>query len=143
MRRTLTRVVGALALAACLVVGHEVNASERVIAVGEVYPPPASFGVDAAAIRNAAEGELREMGDANIPQRRKVVVSLALTRAAINPVACTVSATVRDARTGAMIMIIESASHSDASSSQSVRQEVAQGAVRSAVRKIPSALGGR
>jgi hypothetical protein len=132
-----------LALAAGLVVGHEVDASDLPIAVGEVLPPPASYGVDAAGIRDAAEGELREMGDPALPRRRKVVVSLALTRAAVDPVACTVNAMVRDARTGAMIVIIEANSHSDASSSQAVREQVAHAAVRSAVRKIPRALGGR
>lgn len=143
MPSKMTRVVAVLALTAGLVVGHEVSASERAIAVGEVMPPPASFGVDAAALRDAAEGEIRDMGDAALPRRRKVVVSLALTRTALDPVACTVNAMVRDARTGAMILIIESNSHSDAMSSQEVRQQVAHAAVRSAVRKIPHALGGR
>jgi hypothetical protein len=127
---------------AALLVGHEASGSEASIAVGEVSTPPPASGTDAAALRAAAEGEIRQM-DPTLPRARRVVVSLALTRAEVNPVACTINATIRDARSGSMIAIIEAGAEAQGPVSTELRQQVASAAVRRAVRRIPHALGGR
>jgi hypothetical protein len=142
MRTNRTRWFGIVTFATALLVGPPSAASSSTanVAVGEILEPPESFSVDVVGLRNAAEGEIRDMGDKAFPARRPVVVSLALTRTAIDPVACTVNATLRDAKSGAMIAIIEALAHSNAPASSEVRTEVAHAAVRSAVRKIPNAL---
>src|SRR5262245_55264494 len=84
-----------------LAVDEGVAATDMTIAVGEVAPPPATVGVDAAGVRDAAEGEIRQLDPTRLPNRRRVVVSLAFTNAIVEgPVVYTVNATLRDARTG-------------------------------------------
>jgi hypothetical protein len=121
---------------------QEVAATDPAISVGEVSPPPVASGVDAAALRDAAEGELRQIDTAGFPQRRHFVVSLAMTRsAAEGPIACTVNAMLRDARTGVMIAIIEAGAQAEGPVSLELQRKVAHAAVRSAMRRIPHALG--
>ena len=122
----------------------EAGASDAPIAVGEVSPPPAGSGIDAAALRDAAADEIKQIDFSRITDRRRVVVSLALTRAvAEGTIACTVNAMLRDARTGAMIAIIEAGAQADGPASAELRRQVAHAAVRSAVRRIPRVLGGK
>jgi hypothetical protein len=140
MRTRVTRSLAILISATAMMMGSDAGAADAGIAVGEVLPPPPSTGIDAAVLREAAEGEIRDMGPTKATQRRKVVVSLALTHTAVDPVACAINATIRDARTGAMIAIIEGNAHSNGPVSVELRKQVAHAAVRSAVRRIPSAL---
>mgnify|MGYP001202444473 CR=1 FL=1 len=122
----------------------KVDATEGPIAVGEVSPPPAGSGIDASVLREAATAEIKQMDLSGLRDRRKVVVSLALTRAVTDgPIACTVNAMLRDARTGAMIAIIEAGAHAEGPASPELRNQVAHAAVRSAVRRIPGVLGSR
>jgi hypothetical protein len=127
-----------LMCSAALLVGHEARAADATIAVGEVAAPPASTGVDAAGMRRAAEGAIKTINPSLV--QRNVVVSLALTRAEIDPVACTVSATVRDARTGVMIAIIEAGAKSGGPLSPALRNEVARAAIVRAIERVPPAL---
>lgn len=133
----------AIALAAALLSSTQTAAAaEPAISVGEVAPPPPSFGIDVAMLRDAAEGEIRQIDASRLPDRRRFVVSFALTRAIVEgPIACTVNAMVRDAKTGAMIAIIEGGAHAEGPASTELRRRVARAAVRSAVRRIPRALG--
>ncbi len=111
------------------------------IAVGEVSQPPENAGVDIAGIRAEAEGEIRQIDPSQAGQRH-FVVSVALVRAVIDgPYRCKVAAMVRDAKTGAMIAIIEGLAHAEGPASAELRRQVAHAAVRSAMRRIPSALG--
>jgi hypothetical protein len=140
------RLVPIAVLSAVVLAGHDGEAtdSSTAVVVGEVSPPPATAGVDAAALRDAAEGEIKQLDAARLPERRRFVVSLALTRAAVDgPVACTVNAILRDARTGVMVAIIEAGAHSEGPASEELRKQVARTAVRSAVRRIPHALGAK
>jgi hypothetical protein len=107
-----------------------------------VTTAPEASGVDAAALRDTAEGEIRQIDVASLRAQRHVVVSFALTRAAADgPVVCTVNAMLRDARTGVMIAIIEAGATAEGPGSPELRKRLAHAAVRSAVRRIPSALG--
>ena len=138
--------VAALVLALTMSVAGDVEATDAPgpIAVGEVSPPPASSGIDASVLRDAATAEIKQIDVSRLRDRRRVVVSLALTRAiAEGPIACTVNAMLRDAKTGAMIAIIEGGAQAEGPASAELRKRVAHAAVRSAVRRIPNVLGGR
>lgn len=133
-----------LAASTFLGAGGEARAKESPIAIGEVAPPPRGAGIDVAGLRAAARSELARLEPIRLPAKRRVVVSFALTRAALaGPVACTVNATLRDARTGAMIAVIEAGAQADGPQSAEARKQVARAAVKSAVRGIPRALGAR
>ena len=131
------------ALASALVGAREASASEAPIAIGEVSTPTVTTDVDVASIRDAAAAEVGLLDMARLPARRRVVVSFALRPTATDRVvACSVSATVRDARTGVMIAIIESGAHAEGPLSTELQREVTHAAVRRAVRRVPRALGG-
>jgi hypothetical protein len=125
-----------------LLTGEPVRAAEPLIAVGEVTPPPPTLGVDATVVREAATDEIRQIDASRLPRRKRYVVSLALTKAvAERTIACTVNATLREADTGVMIAIIEAGAQAEGPGSMELRKQVANAAVRSAVRRIPRALG--
>ena len=129
-------------LALAITAASDADATDAPIAVGEVAPPPAGSGIEASVLREAAAAEIRQIDVSRLRDRRKIVVSLALTRAvAENPFACTVNAMLRDARTGAMIAIIEAGAQAEGPASLELRKQVANAAVRSAVRRIPRVLG--
>jgi hypothetical protein len=126
--------------AALLLAGNEVGATAAPITVGEVSAPPGS-GIDEAGLRITAERETRQIDISRLPIHRRVVVSLALRPMTEGPVSCIVNAVVRDAKTGAMIAIIEATARGEGSASKALRKEVAHAVVRRAVRRIPQALG--
>lgn len=133
----------ALAFAAAFGVRDAGAASESEIAVSEVTPPPASSGVDQATLKSAAETEIKSLPGPRAKGRR-VLVSLALVRADDAPVSITIDATLRDARTGNMIAIVEGRARAESGSASSdLKKQVAHAAVRSAVRQIPDALAKR
>lgn len=133
----------ALSLALAMFTSAYVEAAGASIAVGEITPPPASSGIDASALRDVAAAEIGRIDPSRLPVRRKVVVSLALTRvAAGKTLSCTVNMVVRDADTGVMIAIIEAGAQAEGQASAELRKRVAHAAVRRAVRRIPRALGG-
>src|SRR5215471_9161265 len=70
-------------LSVVTLVDHDVAATDMTIAVGEVTPPPATAGVDAAGLRDAAEGEIRQLDPTRLPRQRRIVVSLAVTHAVV------------------------------------------------------------
>jgi hypothetical protein len=119
------------------------EASEAPIAIGEVSTLSVPSDVDIASIRDAAAAEVGLIDTAKLPARKRVVISLAVRPAVSEQiVACSVSATIRDARTGVMIAIIESGAHAEGPASMELQQQVTQAAVRRAVRRVPRALGG-
>jgi hypothetical protein len=143
-RRPFSALVAGASLAAALLSGDAAQASGATIAVGEVTPPPPGLGIDATVLRSVATDEIRHIDASRLPRRRRVVVSLALTKAAVEKkISMAVNATLRDADTGAMIAIIESGAQADGPGSVELRKEVANAAVRSAVRRIPRALGAK
>ena len=139
-RRALTF---AAVLGVAILATQPTEATDPPISLGEVSAPAPAAGVDVAALRDAAEGEIRQIDTKDLPRRRRFVVSLALTRAVEGPVACTINAMLRDAKTGAMIAIIEAGAHADGPVSSELKRQVAKAAIRSAVQKIPRALGAK
>ena len=127
-----------LALAAAPLVAAPAEAADEKIALGEIASPPPSSGVDRATLEEAARGELGRIDASRVG--RRVVVSMALVRASDQPIACTVNATLRDARTGTMIAIVEGRARASGSGSVDLKKQVVYSAVRSAVRQIPEAL---
>ena len=100
----------------------------------EIAPPPAAYATDANALRAIAAAEL----PANA--KRRVVVSLALAKPASDePTECAVDATLRDAKTGAVIAVIDATTRMTGPLSRSERRELAHAAVRNAARRITAA----
>lgn len=120
-------------------VGHAEAKQESSSAIVEMASPPPDFNTSAVALRTAAESELRKEGSL-LRSRRSVVISVALTQTGAAPVSCSVNATVRDAKTGAMIAIVETAARATGPLSPQLRKELADSAVRRAVRRVPSAI---
>jgi hypothetical protein len=132
-----------LGLALCtaaVLVGHDASATDPAIALGEVSTPPATFGLDVSSLRDAAEGEIRKIDAVPRGRRRHVVVSLAMTRAGTDPVDYAVSATVRDAHTGTLLVVVEAGAQSASPVSSELRKQVASAAIRRVIHRIPSAL---
>jgi len=133
-----------LLLATALSAG-DASAAETSIELGEVAVPPASSGVDHAALKTAAEGELRGV-DAKklrvLRKKRAVLVSMAIIGSTPSPFACSVNAVLRDARTGTMLAVIEGRARSEGDASPEVRTRVLRAAVHNAVSQIPEALAG-
>jgi hypothetical protein len=124
-----------------LVASSAAAAEPRPIAVGEVTE---TAGIDTASVRSAAEGEIAEIDVSQLPAKRHFLVSLAVARSTVGDgVACTVNAMLRDAKTGAMIAIIESGAQAAGSATEEVTRKVASVAVRNAMRRIPTALGAK
>jgi hypothetical protein len=143
---TLSLFFSAAVASICALVAPEVSAKEMTCATLEILPPPAVLGTNAATLRSVAEPEVRRV-DATLSRgRHRVVISLALTREArgTQPIVG-VNATVRDARTGAMLAIIETNARADGNGPVSSDQErqLAYSAVRNAVRRVPGALHGK
>lgn len=116
---------------------HAANESE--IALSEVAPPPQSSGVDQTSLENAAKGEIKRI-DGSRAKGRRVLVSVALISRDDAPVSFSVNATLRDAKSGAMIAITEGRARAEGSATSDLKREVAHAALRSAVRQIPDAL---
>jgi len=133
--------VAPLLLAVALSAG-DASAADTSIALGEVAVPPASSGVDRAALKTAAEGELRGVDASKLRarKRRDVVVSVAVVGSTPSPFACTINALLYDAKTGTMLAIIQGHAHSEGAANDEVRKRVLRAAMRSAVSQIPDAL---
>ncbi len=143
MNRPSAIAAAALLLAATLRAGDAGAAAEGEIALSEVAPPPPSSGVDQATLKTAAEGEIKRIDTARASRwkGRRVLVSVALVKADDAPVSVTVNATLREAKTGTMIAIVEGRARAEGSApSSELKKQVANAAVRSAVRQIPEAL---
>lgn len=115
-------------------------ATDSEISLSEVAPPPPSSGVDQATLESAAKGEIRRI-DGSKAKGRRVLVSVALLPHDDAPVSFSVNATLRDAKSGSMIAIVEGRARAEGSATTDLKREVAHAALRSAVRQIPDALG--
>ncbi len=133
--------IGPVLLAVALCAG-DASAGETSLALGDVAVPPESSGVDRAALRNAAEGELLGVDASKLRKRRArdVVVSVAVVGSTPSPFACTINALLYDAKTGTMLAIIQGHAHAEGAPNDDVRKRVLRAAMRSAVSQIPAAL---
>jgi hypothetical protein len=101
----------------------------------EIAPPPAAYATDANALRAIAAAEL---GAAH--GKRRVVVSLAVAKPATDePTECAVDATLRDARTGVVIAVIDATTRMTGPLSRDERRALAHTAVRNAARRVIAA----
>lgn len=108
----------------------------------EIAPPPAAYGTNTAALYLAVADEIRGLEPAKGPSRH-VVVSVVLappTETAPTMTECSVNATLRDEKTGAVLSVIQSATRAEGPLTVAQRAQLAQTAVRRVVRKVPSAL---
>lgn len=128
-----------LLLATALSAG-DASAADTSFALGEVAVPPASSGVDRAALKAAAEGELLGVDASRLRKKRTVVVSVAIIGASQSPFGCTVNALLRDAKSGNMLAITEGRAKAEGDANPELRKQVLRAAVRSAVSQIPAAL---
>ena len=126
-------------LAAAMSAG-DARAAETSITLDDVAVPPAGSGVDHAALKTAAEGELRGVDASRLRKRRTVLVSIAVIGSSQSPFGCTINALLRDAKTGTMLAIIEGRAHAEGDANADLRKQVLRAAVRSAVSQIPAAL---
>jgi hypothetical protein len=137
------RFVAILLATTALTFAHGVDAKERRPAIAfEIAPPPPSFGTDAAGLRTVVQDEMKK-AKALPRNQKRVVISLSLKETKSTPVACSVNATIRDARTGAVLAIIETGAHASGPVSPELKKELAYTVVRDAVRRVPTALGAR
>ncbi len=127
-------------LVAAAMVSGDASASDTSIALGEVAIPEASSGVDHAALKMAAEGELRIVDVSRLRKHRNILVSVAIIDTAQAPFAFTVNALLRDAKTGTMLAILEGRARAEGSVSPGLRKQVLRAALQGAVRQIPAAL---
>lgn len=129
-----------LALGVLLSWSGAARAAEGPIAVGEVSTASERSEIDISAVRDVATAELERIDSSRLSSKRRVVVSLTLTRALANGPACNVSAMLRDARTGTMIAVIEAGVQAVGPLSPGLWSRLTHAAVRNAMRKIPHAL---
>jgi len=124
-----------------LLAPHQAEAIGPPISVGEVTMRAPLGETDAVAVRTTAIEELGKLGQNRRRAERSLVVSLSVQPAgSTESTSCTVDATLRDARTGTMLAVIETGARASGPTSTELRRQLAVVAVRSAVRKIPSAL---
>jgi hypothetical protein len=136
------RTLGTVALLLTVATAGEAKAAgEDRIALGEVSVSASSQGVDRAALKSAAEGEIRTIDPSRVT--RSVVVSVAVIGTSDGPVAVSVNAMLRDGKTGNMIAILEGRARAEGTGGADLRRAVLRAAVRSAVRQIPAALSAK
>ncbi len=127
------------ALLVALALSAPATAEPERLALGEVSVSESAPGIDPAAVKTTAERELRGVDAKRV--KRRVIVSVAVVRSSDDPVAVRVHATLREAKSGNMIAVIEGRASSDGEGAE-LRRAVLRAAVRSAVRQIPEALSG-
>jgi hypothetical protein len=129
-----------LAGAAAMLSTNDASAANAPCVV-QIAPPPEAYGTDASSVRTAVAAEIQAL-DAAVAGRaqRKVIVSVSVAAPVSNPIVCNVNAVVLDARTGAIIAIVESQARASGPLSVDQRKQLAYRAVRSAVRRVPTAL---
>lgn len=132
-------------LLAAVVSAGDASAADMSIALGEVVSPHEGAGVDSAALRSAAEGELGNVDQVKLQrlhEKRAVLVSVAVVFATKSPYTCTINATLRDAKTGSMLAIVEGRARAESDANSELRKRVLRAAMRSALSQIPDALAG-
>jgi hypothetical protein len=128
--------------AAIALLGGPALAGESTTVAVEIAPPPPDGPADADSLRSVAEAEVASF----VPVRRSVIIAVALsqteseTSETSETIVSTASASVRDARTGALLVILEADSRAVGVASPQQRRSMAYAVVGRAVRGVPSAL---
>jgi len=125
------------------------DARSQPIALGEVTTRVTRDGLDLpGAFRDAVETELERMDLRDAKKQERMVVSASLVRLDTETregrawTTCVVSATLRKARDGALVAVLQGKARAEDSASQAPANELAalRAAVRSAVRGIRTAI---
>jgi hypothetical protein len=146
-RRGVASIVICLALALAFTTSSA-EAGDRRVTIGEVSSQVVRTGVDYESIlRAASEEELRSVDLSHVPRGKRVIVSVALVRLDTlgEPPAfdttCEVSATLRDAKGGAVFAILEGKARAKSGgASGAVESSAVHGALHGALGRIPEAL---
>jgi hypothetical protein len=134
----LGRFVAVMVASVAMAFAGDADAATYAAAI-EIAPPPAVYGTSASALREIAAAELRS-SDALTGTKRRVVVSLAVAIPKTNePNECEVDATIRDAKTGAVLAVVDATLRSTRPLSRDERRALAHAAVRSAARRVTTA----
>jgi hypothetical protein len=144
-RRPSRALFGVGALAAVTTAAAPVYAVAPAVALGEVSTRVVRSDLDLGeALRVAVEGELGSLQSAHAGKRGPVVLSASLVRvdAEGGRVTCVVSATIRTARGGDMIAIVEGRAgvETDAPVTAAVVRSAVSAAARAAIVRVPDAL---
>jgi hypothetical protein len=143
--RTLQAVSVGIALSVVTASGA---AGDKPIVIGEVSSQVAREGVDyATLIRAASEEEVRALDVSHVPRGKHVIVSVALVRMdtfaepRTTDATCEISATLRDAKRGAVFAILEGRARAKADGApNTVELSALQGALHGALARIPDVL---
>jgi hypothetical protein len=119
--------------------------SPEAVALGEVSSVIERRDVDLRAmLRASAEEELRALDLKGVPVARRSILSVSLVRmdtahatGDTDVTTCIVSATLRDAKRGAIFAVLEGRAHGDSGAGD---RAILRTAVRGAVARIPEAL---
>jgi hypothetical protein len=148
----LSRVVVAVVLVMASAVSAPValGAAERPVALGEISSEVFRRDVDMRALlRSTSEQELGALDLSRVSMKKRAILSVALVRmdstvaAAGKSTTCVVSATLRDARRGAIFAILEGKARAQgdpSSASPTMERSALEAAVRGAIARIPEAL---
>lgn len=121
------------------------------VALGEVSSSVERRDVDLRALlRTSAEEELRALDLRGIPATRRSILSVSLVKMETAPdstasgnktvTTCIVSATLRDARRGAIFAVLEGRARGESGAGTRTEPAFVRTAVRGAVARIPEAL---
>lgn len=111
------------------------------LVLGEVAQPVARSGVDRIAFRSILEVELKQISSSSVPSRSgRVVVSAALAKFGASPLSYSVSATLRDEKSGTLLAIVSGSAQSIAPPTSELRDAVLTMAAHDALSQIPRAL---
>jgi hypothetical protein len=132
-----------IAVAAAIVLGSgtaladEPKAATVPTTVIEIAPPPPEAEADVDALRAAAEAEAA----AFVGVQRPVVITVSLRQTSEDAsLICNANATVRDAKTGNMLVIVEAEARTSSEPTSDQRRAIASAVVGRAVRNVPTAL---
>jgi len=123
-------------------------AGEKRVVIGEVSSRVTRAGVDyEALLRAASEEELSALDLSRVPRGKRVVVSVSLVRLdtlaepRATDATCEISATLRDARGGALFAILQGKARAESAGAPGeVETTAVHGALHGALARIPEAL---
>lgn len=120
-------------LALVALAAGDATAADEKVALGELTP---AYGVPYDALESAAVAEIGALDTSHL--KRRVVVSIAVLKNDAAPVAVSISALVRDKKTGNMIAVVSGRAQSE-KDGKAIRENVLRAAVRCALSQVPQA----
>jgi hypothetical protein len=93
-------------------------------------------------LKSTAEGEIKTLDQTKMKGSKHYIIALAVVRSSDGPVSCEVTAMLREAKSGAMLAVIQGRARSEGGADAQLRTAVLRAAVRTAVRQIPEAIKG-